>query len=28
MGFERALSPLTVQLAQETAEMIVKWVKK
>jgi hydrogenase maturation protease len=27
-GFERALSPLTAQLAQEAAEKIVEWVKK
>jgi hydrogenase maturation protease len=27
-GFERALSPLTAQLAQEAAEKIVEWVGK
>src|SRR5512139_629 len=27
-GFERALSPLTAQLAQESAEKIADWVKK
>ena len=27
-GFERELSPLTVQLAEEAAEKIVEWVRK